>query len=207
MQSDRLAPLSFVLRSGMLAIMTDASITRLLETRREAIEKRARLDDDVSAIDRVLTLLGVNANELQANEAEIGEAPENLPAPRESTSSPLREIKQPSFPKRRSQKIRITQEIRKAVQAFEGEFTQNDVVRRIRDEYPFAEVRPQTVSSTLWRMANREGTIEKVREGYGSQPNTYRKISDDGPAQEGFPNEDRTSDEEDTVSKEGLMNE
>lgn len=186
--------------------MTDASINRLMETRRNAIEQKARLDDDIAAIDRVLTLLRVDANEFQSNESEIREAPENLPVPRENTPSSLREITKPTSPKRGTKKLRITQEIRKAAQAFEGEYTQHDVVERIRDEYPSAEVRSQTVSSALWRMA-KNGTIVKVRSGYGSEPNTYRTASDAGPVQENFSNGERTSDEEDTVSGKAFISE
>lgn len=188
--------------------MVDTSINRLMETRRKAIEKRARAeeerasaDSDVSAIDRVLKLLGVSVDELQSGEAEIGEVPKSLPVAREDVSSPSQGVERP-VSRNGHPKIRITQEIRSAVQEFDGEFTQQDVLRRIKDKYPFAEIRPATVSSALWRMANQTGVIEKVREGYGSEPNTYQRVSPDGSTQESLPNEERTSDEADNVSEE-----
>lgn len=184
----------------MLCVMADNSVTRLMETRREAIEKRMRLDEDISAIDRVLEILGVNIRELQTSEAEIDQTLESLPTPQDSVSSPAHEGNMASSQNGRTEKIRITQEIRNAVQGFEGEFTQQDIVEWIKSKHPFAEVRSPTVSSALWRMANK-GTIEKIREGYGSEPNTYRKVSHDSPTQEGFPNG------EDTVNEKDLMSE
>ena len=175
-----------------------------MEARRKAIEERARLDSDIASIDRVLELLGVSGNEFQGSETETGET-ESLPAARESTSSPLQEVERPVSRNGRSKKLRITREIRNAVQEFEGEFSQRDVVRWIQDRYPSAEIRAATVSSTLWRMANQTGVIEKVREGYGSEPNTYQRVSRDGSAQESLPNEERTSNETDTPNKEDLM--
>ena len=93
------------------------------------------------------------------------------------------------------------------MQEAEGEFNTQDVMRWIKEKYPDAEVRSATVSSTVWRMANEWGTIEKVRDGYGSEPNTYRKVSQNGPAQESLPNEEQTSDEGAAVSERALVRE
>lgn len=186
--------------------MTDDAITRLRETRRKSMEERARADSDIAAIDRVLSLLGVRNDELQDSGTKTNEISESLPIARESVPSALQRIEKPTLPNNRSKKIRITQEIRAAVQEFQGEFTQHDVVEWIKDKHPSAQVRSATVSSALWRMA-KQGVIKRVREGYGSEPNTYRRVSHDGPAQEDFPNQDHPSDEEDTVSEKDLMSE
>lgn len=186
--------------------MTEDSINRLLEARRKAMEERARADSDIAAIDRVLPLLGVRNDELQDSATETNETSESLSVARESVPPPLQGIEKPSPPSGRSKKIRITQEIRRAIQEFQGEFTQHDVVEWIKDKHPSIQVRSATVSSALWRMA-KQGAIEKVQEGYGSDPNTYRRASHDSVVQEGFPDEEHTSDEGSNVSERDLMSE
>lgn len=198
---------------GTLSLMTDDAITRLRETRRKSMEERARADSDIAAIDRVLSLLGVHNDELQDSGTKTNEISESLSVARESAPSALQSapsalqrIEKPASPNNRAKKLRITQEIRAAVQGFQGEFTQHDVVEWIKDKYPSAQVRSATVSSALWRMA-KQGVIERVREGYGSEPNTYRRVSDDSPAQEGFPNQEPVSNEEVTVREKSFMSE
>lgn len=162
----------------------DRSLAKLKELRRKTAEKMARVEKelaalakDAEALDRALELLGENSKEFQGHEAQVSEALEFPRVTRDNDSPPWREAVRHISSNGRSEKIRVTQEVRNAVQEFEGEFTQQDVVARIKNKYPFAEVRPPTVSSTLWRMAD-SGKIEKVREGYGSEPNVYRRIPD-----------------------------
>lgn len=73
-----------------------------------------------------------------------------------------------------SERINLAQGVREAVHEIEGSFTQQDITRKIKEKHPNAEVRPANVSNTIMRLAKR-GYIRRVRKGYGSQPNTYRK--------------------------------
>lgn len=73
-----------------------------------------------------------------------------------------------------TEKIRITDEVRNALDEHDGNFTQAILTSLIDSRNPHAEVKPAAVSSVLARMTKRK-TIKVVRKGYGSAPNVYRK--------------------------------
>lgn len=72
------------------------------------------------------------------------------------------------------EKIRITDEVRSALEEIEGNFTQQSVTALIASKNPHAEVKPAAVANVLARMAKRK-SIKVVRKGYGSAPNVYHK--------------------------------
>ncbi len=76
-----------------------------------------------------------------------------------------------------TEKIRITEEVRNALDELDGNFTQQSVTSLVASRNPHAEVKPVAVSSVLARMTKRK-TIKVVRKGYGSAPNIYRKSDD-----------------------------
>lgn len=167
--------------------------------RREASKKRERAErelakaeksladaqKDEAALDRTLELLGVSKDS-RANEVSAGTTLESQGTAKNRPPN--------------SRKVKITEEVRNALQEFEGEFTPHDIAAWIEQRHPLIEVRPATVSSTLWRMADRGKDIEKVREGSGSKPNHYRKIPHHGSMREGFVEEERNLSEETHMS-------
>lgn len=210
-------PHTFVLQFELMntpstsRLANDPSISRLLEKRREAVAEFTRLGEEaaqiakqqaheresIEALDKVLRLFGIDTTDLQADtDDEIAESPT-----RESESSAVRSDFEARYAGGSStKKIRLAPLIRYAIGQFDEDFTQQDIVRWIKSKHPSAEVRPATVSSTLWRLAQKDA-IEKVREGYGSEPNTYRKTAQEGTAQEEFPSGENAPDEEPTVSE------
>lgn len=188
--------------------MSDPTIQRLLRAWQRVEQDYRRAERDRESIQRALFLAGISISELQADPPETEES--------SSTFSSTQEVEDPSLQaagaailrsKSESEnghtKIRTTQEMRNAIAEFEGEFTQQDVLMRIVEKHPGAKVRAGTISSALWRMASK-GEIEKVRDGYGSEPNTYRRCSSTS-LQEGFSEEESESDGEDTTIERETM--
>lgn len=84
----------------------------------------------------------------------------------------------------------LAREVRSAVREAEGaEFTQRDIKDRIARDWPNHDVRSGSVHNALSRMANR-GEIEKVREGFGNEPDVFREVLHADVVQETANNED-----------------
>jgi len=98
---------------------------------------------------------------------------------------------------RQAEKIRLTQEVRKAVREIEGTFNKQDIIARLTAKYPRADINPTGVTNALARMVKRGEGIELVEEGYGSEPNTYRVLPDHDLGREGPANDGSTWSEED----------
>jgi hypothetical protein len=73
-----------------------------------------------------------------------------------------------------TEKIRITEEVRSALEDIDGNFTQQSVTALVASRNPHAEVKPSAVASVLGRMTKRK-SVKVVRKGYGSAPNVYHK--------------------------------
>lgn len=81
-------------------------------------------------------------------------------------------------------RIRITQEIRKAIAAIEGTFSQQDLTDMIEGKYPGLEINRGSVSNAISRIVERgeriDGyRIELAQKGSGSAPHLYRKVKDE----------------------------
>ncbi len=188
--------------------MSDPTIQRLLRAWQKVEQDYRRAERDRESIQRALSLAGISINELQADSPETEESSYTFSSTQEVEDPSLQAmgatiLRSKSESENGHTKIRTTQEMRNAIAEFEGEFTQQDVLMRIAEKHPGAKVRAGTISSALWRMASK-GEIEKVRDGYGSEPNAYRRSSSTS-LQEGFSEEESESDGEDTTIERETM--
>lgn len=156
-------------------------IRELRRKREELQAERAEIDQKLTAINTVIDMFEGNGegvkqetlpSEVPVNEVQTSESPKPSLGIAESSVN--------GHP----QKIAITEEVRKAVQEFDGRFTTQDVVQRIRAKYPQAEVKPTPVSTALGRMVRRKESIRVVREGEAWEPNIYERFAPDPTLQE-----------------------
>lgn len=194
-----------------LAMNGEVKITQLEELLRRASERRSRAAKeleaatrDETALRRVLEMVGVKSRDIQENEVESDEPTEVSPAGQYDETSPPRLIVRPST-NGRAKKIRITQAVRNLLPEIEGEFQPPDVTMWLQRKFPHADIRPPSVSAAIWRLADKGEGIRKVREGSGSEPNTYEKIPQDVSTQDALADEENTPEEEDNANKEELM--
>lgn len=142
-----------------------------INTRRKILEEaQATLE----ALDRVYTYL----KEDNGKDADSANLPgiDSL-AVGQSRLLPLEDERAHVVSNGGSEKIRITEEVRNALDELDGNFTQQSITSLVASRNPHAEVKPAAVSSVLARMTKRR-TIKVVRKGYGSAPNIYRKSDD-----------------------------
>lgn len=174
--------------------MDDKVIQELNKARRE-------IAAELAAIDATLEILKKRvAGDGQApllSEAQSSEAVQ-------PSITPTQEDEGPTSNGRPVRKIKLTQEVRKAIQEVEEPFTQQDITRRITEKYPDASVSPPVVSNALARMVKREEGIELIASGYGSEPNVYRRVPLDARTQVAITNSEAVSDEEDVMDEEHI---
>lgn len=181
----------------------EIKIARLEEMLSKASERRLRAEqelraatEDEVALRRVLEMVGVDVVSTQENETESGESAQTLPG-HQSDSNPRIGLSTNGHVK----KIRLTKELRNLLPQIEGRFQPPDVTRWLQEKFPYADIRHQSVSGAVWRMADRGEGIRKVEDGYGSEPNTYEKIPQDDETQKDLEEQEDFDTEETTVSE------
>jgi F0F1-type ATP synthase membrane subunit b/b' len=100
----------------------------------------------------------------------------------------------------RSKRVRITQEVKKAIGQVDGEFSQQDLSEIIESKYPGTEIHRGSVSNAISRIVTRGDIIDGYRvelaeEGAGSDPNVYKKV-EVAPVQEEPADESSSNDDE-----------
>ena len=77
----------------------------------------------------------------------------------------------------------LAREVREAVERTEGEFTQQEITQMIVEKHPDEHVNPSSVYNAIAKM-ERRGEVRRVREGVGSEPHVFEKVSRDDSSQE-----------------------
>ena len=139
---------------------------------------RARYEEEVRAITLVRSLLNPRSGERSEDLVPLFDLRNSL-----VHSSPGATISKVRQPDARSQRVRITQEVRNAIEEIEGEFTQQTISELIERKYPGLDVHRGSVSNAISRIMERDERIGGrrivlVEEGFGSTPNVYAKVGD-----------------------------
>jgi len=77
----------------------------------------------------------------------------------------------------------LTEEVRKVIDTFEGDFSQPMIVERLRANHPHLESKIISgqlgvqISGILNRFLHKQGVIEIVKKGYSNFPNIYKKTA------------------------------
>ena len=155
-------------------------IRELRKKRDELQAERAAIETKLAAVSTVIDMFEgrdvsggqealtseTSGNELQMSEILESSSPTKTPEGKEASAN--------GHPK----KLSISQEVREAVQELEGQFKTQDIVQRIKDKYPWAEVTPTPVSTALGRMVKRKEGIRVAKEGEAWEPNIYEKLGE-----------------------------
>ncbi len=184
----------------------ETHITWLEDMLRKASDRQARAEreleaatEDKAALSRVLEIHRADSEKSERSEADSDDTPKFSTSPQDNETLPTEEVVK-STANGHSQKVRYTQEVRDYLRQHEGIFQPSEVTTWLEEKYPHTHIRPATVSSIIWRMADRGQGVRKVQGVPGSE-NSYEKIPQYDAAQSGL------VEQEHSVTEESYVNE